>query len=58
MTALNEPEKFILAIVLFHEGGEETVHYLRRPFDREPDFGVTTVNYGLPGLLDRAGSPS
>ena len=56
-TALNEPEKFILAIVLFHDHGEETVHYLRRPFDREPDFGVTTVNYRLKALLDRAGPP-
>ena len=58
MTALNEPEKFILAIVLFHDRGEETVHYLRRPFEREPEFDVTTVNYRLKALLDRAGSPS
>ena len=58
MTALNEPEKFILAIVLFHDHGGETVHYRRRPFDREPEDAVTTVNYRLKDLLDRAGPPS
>ena len=31
------------------------VHYLRRPFQREPDFGVTSVNYDFAELLARAG---
>lgn len=34
------------------------VRYIRRPFAREPDFGVTSINYDLIELLDRAGEPS
>jgi len=33
------------------------VHYLRRPFQREPDFGVTSVNYGFSELLEQAEEP-
>jgi hypothetical protein len=55
--SLNKPEDFILAIVEFKEGSDQTVHYVRTPFQREPDFGVTSVNYGLPELLDRAEEP-
>ena len=33
-------------------------HHACRPFRREPDFGVTSVNYDLAGLLARAGEPS
>ena len=36
---------FILGIVEFHDEQSHTVHYVRRPFQREPDFGVTSVNY-------------
>ena len=28
------------------------VHYLRQPFQREPDFGVTSVNYASPSCSD------
>ena len=55
LTSLNKPEDYILAIVEFLDGGTEQVHYLRRPFRREPDFGVTSINYDLPELLARAG---
>ena len=34
------------------------LHYVRRPFQREPDFGVTSVNYELERLLDRAEEPA
>jgi hypothetical protein len=44
LTSLNQPDAFILALVEFLEGDEHRVHYLRRPFQREPDFGVTSVN--------------
>jgi SNF2 family DNA or RNA helicase len=39
--------------------GEEMVriHYVRRPFLREPDFGVTSVNYDFAELLQRAEAP-
>ncbi len=56
--SLNKPEDFILAIVEFLEGGEHRVHYLRQPFQREPDFGVTSVNYDFAELLARAGEPT
>jgi len=55
--SLNKPEDFILAIVEF-AGDEHRVHYVREPFKREPDFGVTSVNYSFSELLARAGSPS
>ena len=56
--SLNQPESFILALVEFLEDGGERVHYLRRPFRREPDFGVTSVNYNFAELLDRSEAPS
>jgi hypothetical protein len=31
--------------------------YNRRPFGREPDFGVTSANYEIAELLDRAEEP-
>jgi len=54
--SLNKPEDFILAIVLFH-GDDHRVHYVRTPFGREPDFGVTSMNYALSELLARAEAP-
>ena len=58
LTSLNKPDDYILAIVEFQDGGTEHVHYVHRPFRREPDFGVTSVNYDLPELLARAEVPS
>jgi hypothetical protein len=55
--SLNKPEDFILAIVEFLEGDAHRVHYVRRPFQREPDFGVTSVNYDFAELLTRAEVP-
>ncbi len=56
--SLNELEKFILGIVEFQEGGGHRVHYLRRPFQAEPDFGAASVNYNFSDLLARAEPPS
>ena len=55
--SLNKPEDFILAIVEFQDGGGHRVRYVRRPFGREPDFGVTSVNYDFAELLARAEPP-
>jgi SNF2 family DNA or RNA helicase len=55
--SLNKPEDFVLAIVEFIEGDAHRVHYVRRPFQREPDFGVTSVNYNMAELLERAEEP-
>ena len=54
--SLNKPEDFILAIVEF-DGDSHRVHYIRRPFQREPDFGVTSVNYDFKELIARAEHP-
>jgi hypothetical protein len=55
--SLNKPQDFILAIVEF-VGDDHRVHYIRDPFRREPDFGVTSVNYSFADLLTQAGKPS
>jgi hypothetical protein len=57
LTSLNKPDDFILALVEFLDGGAHRVRYLRRPFRREPDFGVTSVNYDFAELLARAAAP-
>ena len=56
--SLNKPDDFILAIVEFFDADTHKVHYLRQPFNREPDFGVTSVNYDFAELLARAQVPS
>lgn len=58
LTALNKPEEFILAIVPVDTAGAREPRYLRHPFQREPDFGVTSINYKLAELLSRSESPS
>ena len=58
LTSLNKPDGYILALVEFRDDGTHEVRYLRRPFKREPDFGVTSVNYNFAELLERAGPPS
>ena len=57
--SLNKPDDFILALVLFGSGGDDTprVHYVRRPFQREPDFKAASVNYALKDLLASAEDP-
>ncbi|MFN0121152.1 MAG: DUF3883 domain-containing protein, partial [Blastocatellia bacterium] len=56
--SLNKPDDFILALVEFLDDNAHRVHYLRHPFRREPDFGVTSVNYDFAELLARAGQPA
>jgi SNF2 family DNA or RNA helicase len=55
--SLNKPEDFILALVEFVDEQRHRVRYVRRPFRREPDFGVTSVNYDFAELLARAEEP-
>ncbi|MEP0959976.1 DUF3883 domain-containing protein [Microcoleus sp. FACHB-1515] len=77
LTALNQPESFILALVQvpqseeFAEGdafkvsaakgryaGERAiVRYVQQPFQKEPDFGVTSVNYNWQDLWQRGSEP-
>ena len=55
--SLNKPDDFILAIVEFMMA-MPPVHYVRQPFQREPDFGVTSVNYSFKELIARSDIPS
>jgi superfamily II DNA or RNA helicase len=55
--SLNKPDDFILAIVEFLDGDSHRAHYLRHPFQREPDFGVTSVNYDMNELIARGEAP-
>ena len=55
--SLNKPEDFILGIVEFLDDNTHRVHYVHEPFKREPDFGVTSVNYDFAELLARAEPP-
>jgi hypothetical protein len=57
LTALNKPDDFILAIGSV-DGDTVEVRYVRWPFQREPDFGVTSVNYDLGELLARGEVPA
>lgn len=53
--ALNQSDKFHLAIVIVGENNVvEGPFYLRNPFDAEPGWGVSSINYDLKALIERA----
>ncbi len=54
LAGLNQPEKFILAIVLIDGDETEGPYYLHKPFENEPGFGVTSINFELDTLLTMA----
>ncbi len=58
LAGLNKPEDFILAIVEVEirdgQPHARRIHYLRRPFQNEPDFAATSVNFEIRKLLKRA----
>lgn len=58
LTALNQPGQFILSIVRVADGQAKDIAYVREPFGREPDFGVTSINYNLSELWARGTPPS
>ena len=51
LTALNKPEDYILALVEVSGDAASSLRYVRKPFGREPDFGVTCVVYRIAELL-------
>jgi hypothetical protein len=52
--ALNQADKFVLAIVLVEaDGSVDGPHYIHRPFDVEPAFGVSSQNFELSALMGR-----
>jgi SNF2 family DNA or RNA helicase len=55
--ALNQADKFLLAIVTVgSDDRTEGPFYLSTPFTKEPDWGVSSINYDLGELLARATS--
>ncbi len=57
LTGLNKPDDFILAVVIIDQDSTE-VRYCRTPFEKEPDFKATSVNYDLEKLLAQAKEPA
>ncbi len=57
LTGLNKPDEFILAIVVI-DRDTSVVRYCRTPFEKEPDFKATSVNYDLDKLLAQAKEPA
>ena len=57
LCGINVPEQFVLALVEVEEGQARKPRYTRRPFGKEPDFGVTSVNYGWNRLWDMGTEP-
>lgn len=55
-TALNQGDKFLLAVVLVDRDTVDGPHYVPNPFTHEPGWGVTSVNYDLNDLLAKARS--
>ncbi len=55
--ALNQADKFILAIVLVDGEQHEGPFYVRRPFSQEPDWAIASVNANLSELLKKSERP-
>ncbi|MCA9964436.1 MAG: DUF3883 domain-containing protein [Anaerolineales bacterium] len=58
LVALNQPNQFILALVEIENGQAKPPRYVRQPFHKEPDFGVTSVNYHLSELIKQSVVPA
>lgn len=53
--AFNQGDKFVLAIAMVGEDGAiDGPHYIPSPFDREPGWGVASINFHLSDLLAKA----
>lgn len=51
LTAFNKPEEYILAIVEVDGANTKTV-YLKKPFQKRPDFAATSINYNIVDLVN------
>ena len=56
-SAINQKDKFILAIVLVEGDSYEGPYYIRNPFDKEPDLDDVSINKDLAKLLQKAVKP-
>ena len=53
--ALNQADKFVLAIVQIDENEQiDGPYYLRNPFDVEPGWGVSSINFEIKEFLKKA----
>jgi hypothetical protein len=59
--AFNQGDKFVVAVVLVDgeapvdgNPGVDGPYYIRNPFDREPGWGVASINYRISDLLQKA----
>ena len=57
LEALNQGEKFILAIVRIDGDRVDGPHYIRKPFEKELEGSVVSVNHSIKNLLKRAKAP-
>ena len=55
--AVNQKDKFILAIVLVDGDKTEGPYYIRNIFEKELEFGQVSANYDINDLLSRAVKP-
>lgn len=55
--ALNQRDKFILAIVIVDGQDYDGPYYVRNPFTQEPDWADESRNLSVPKLLERAQPP-
>ncbi len=58
VTGVNTAESYILAIVPIDGDAATEPIYVRAPFAREPDFGVTRSDYKIKDMISRGGPPS
>ena len=60
LTSLNEPDRWLLALVEVRPEGSEEIRYLHRPFDagtRDYLFDITSVNFDWKALWARGQAP-
>jgi superfamily II DNA or RNA helicase len=57
LTALNAPDRFILALVEVDDAVALPPRYVVQPFNHEPDESVASINYDLSDLLARSAPP-
>ena len=55
--AVNQQDKFILALVLIDGEQTEGPYYIRNIFEKELEFGQVSANYDINDLLSRAVKP-
>jgi hypothetical protein len=58
LEALNQGDKYILAIVRVDGAQLVGPHYVRSPFTKEPEGSAISINYALKDLLARAKTPA